>query len=32
MARYAALKDLSFVKEAWRTCFDDPDAFVDWNF
>lgn len=32
MARYAALKDFSFVKEAWRTCFDDPDAFVDWNF
>lgn len=32
MARYASERDFSFVKESWRTCFDDPDSFVEWNF
>lgn len=32
MTRYAQERDFDFVKEAWRTCFDDPDEFVEWNF
>ena len=32
MVRFAETKDMAFLKHAWQTCFDDPKAFVDWNF
>ena len=32
MVRLATKQDLDFLKEAWKICFDDPDAFIDWNF
>lgn len=32
MVRFANEQDLPFLKQAWKVCFDDPDAFIDWNF
>ena len=32
MVRFATEKDIPFLKQAWKVCFDDPDAFIDWNF
>lgn len=32
MVRFAKKEDLSFLKHAWKVCFDDPQAFIDWNF
>ena len=32
MVRFAKDKDLPFLKEAWKVCFDDPQDFIDWNF
>lgn len=32
MVRFAEKEDLSFLKNAWKVCFDDPQAFIDWNF
>lgn len=32
MVRIAKKEDLSFLKHAWKVCFDDPQAFIDWNF
>lgn len=32
MIRLATQADLPFLKHAWKVCFDDPDAFIDWNF
>jgi len=32
MVRFAKEKDLPFLKQAWKVCFDAPDAFIDWNF
>ena len=32
MVRFADKEDLSFLKHAWKVCFDDPQSFIDWNF
>ena len=32
MVRLAEEKDFEFLKHAWKVCFDDPDAFIEWNF
>ena len=32
MVRLAEKKDFEFLKHAWKVCFDDPDAFIEWNF
>ncbi len=32
MVRFAREGDLPFLKNAWKVCFEDPDAFIDWNF
>lgn len=32
MVRFAEEKDLPFLMEAWKVCFDDPPAFIQWNF
>ena len=32
MVRFAKEGDLPFLKHAWQVCFDDPQAFIDWNF
>lgn len=32
MVRFAKETDLDFVKNSWAECFDDPPAFVEWNF
>lgn len=32
MVRFAKEEDLTFLKQAWKICFDDPEAFIDWNF
>lgn len=32
MVRFATKEDIPFLKHAWKVCFDDPDAFIQWNF
>ncbi len=32
MVRFAKPEDIPFLKQAWEVCFEDPKAFIDWNF